>query len=114
LILVGVAVIALSFVWPTNASQRGGWSLEQARRYQAAAIKLHGLSHDVAHASADREAAIRAELNSAKTEYGALRNDLDAAISRPRRWSWILRTAGILALILGGTRLFTLPKDDLP
>jgi len=114
LIVVGMAMIALSFAWPTKASQRGAWSLEQAQRYQAAAIKLHGLSHDVADASPDSEAAVRAELNQARTEYDALRNDLDAAISRPRRWSWLLKAAGILVLLLGCAHLFMLPTDDSP
>lgn len=112
LIVVGVAMIAVSFVWPTKASQRGAWSLEQAMRYQAATMKLHGLSHDVAHATPDREAAVREELNEARADYDALRKDLDAALSRPRRWAWLLRAAGILTLLLGGARLFTLPADD--
>jgi hypothetical protein len=112
LIAAGVGVIAISFVWPTRATQRRAWSMEQAKQYKAAAGKLHSLSHEITHADANREAAVRQELNTAQAEYDALRRDLDAALSRPRRWAWIMRSAGILAICIGGAVLFTLPKDE--
>lgn len=113
LIFIGVGCIAASFVWPTSASRGRGWSNEQAKQYQATAGKLHGLSHEIAHAEADREAAVREELQKARAEYDDLREELDAAISQPRRWAWILRVGGVLAVCLGGVLLYTRPQTEV-
>ena len=112
LVVVGAGLIALSFVWPGESSQRGAWSYEQAKQYQAAASKLHSLSHEMAHAEPDREAVVRAELKTAKAEYDSLRGDLDSALSRPQRWAWMMRLGGLFAVFFGGVLLFTLPKND--
>jgi hypothetical protein len=111
LIVAGVGVISISFVWPTRATQRRAWSLEQAKQYQAASSKLHGLLHEKANAQPGRDVTVRKQLDSAKAEYDALRRDLDSAMSRPQRWAWMLRLGGMLAVFLGGVLLFTLPKD---
>jgi hypothetical protein len=110
LVVAGVAMIALSFAWPGKSSRRGAWSDAQAEQYQAASLKLHGLSHDIAHAEPDRKQAVDAELKKAKAEYDALRDKLDAARSRPQRLGWILRFAGLACLLLGSGALFLLPE----
>jgi hypothetical protein len=111
LIVAGIGVIATSFVWPGKSSQRGAWSTEQAKQYQAAAGRLHSLSHQMANAKPGRDVTVRKDFEVAKVEYDALRGDLDAALSRPRRWAWTMRVCGMLAVFVGGVLLFTLPKD---
>jgi hypothetical protein len=105
-------LIAVSFVWPTDSIRRGAWSPEQAKQYQDASKKLHSLSHDMAHAHGDKEGDVRKEFGLAKAEYDALRRDLDSAISRPSRWTWIMRFAGMLAAVFGGILLYRLPPEE--
>jgi len=99
-------------VLPSKASRRGAWSDDQAKQYQASAIKLHGLSHEVAHAKSDQEAAVRKELKAAQAEYDVLRGDLESALGRPQRLAWVLRFGGLLFVMVGGGLLFMLPESN--
>jgi hypothetical protein len=112
LIAAGFVLIATSFILPSKGSQRAAWSTDQAKQYQAASSKLHSLSHEIATAKPDRQAAIRDDLHEARAEYASLRNDLDAALSRPRRSAWTLRIIGLISVAIGGVLLFRLPESD--
>jgi hypothetical protein len=101
LILVGLAMIAASFLLPVESSRRGAWSDEQARRYQAVSIRLHSLSHQVTHAAEDKHSNLEKQRQEAKAEFDTLRSELESAVARPKRMSWLLRLVGVL-LILGG------------
>jgi hypothetical protein len=110
LIVAGITLIALSFFWPGKSSRRGAWSDAQAEQYQAASLKLHGLSHDIAHAPPQRKQEVDEELKKARAEYDAIRAELDAALSRPQRLGWMLRFAGLACLLAGSGYLFLLPE----
>jgi hypothetical protein len=109
LIVVGVAVVAMSLLWPGESLSRAAWSDEQAKKYQTASAKLHGLSHELGHAKGEQRAAVRQELKAAQAEYDVLRAELDSALSRPHRWSWTMRLCGVLAIVIGGAILYRLP-----
>jgi hypothetical protein len=97
---------------PASVTRSGAWTSEQAKQYQSASSKLHGLSHKLVHANPEEQRAVRDELRQAKAEYDGLRSQLDSARSRPQRWSWALRIAGILAFCIGGALLYTSPEPE--
>ena len=110
LLIAAIGLIAWSFILPGASNQRAAWSQEQARDYQAAAIKLHGLSHEFAHESREgNEEALRPELDKAQAEYDALRIQLESAMARPQRIAWILRFGGVLLAVGGAAILLLLP-----
>ncbi len=113
LLIVGIALIAWSFIWASIATGSSTWSQEQARKYQAAATKLHSLSHQYAQEAArGNEAAVRDDLDKARAEYQSLRGELESAIGRPRYIAWMLRLAGLLLLIGGVVSLLMLPAPS--
>ena len=81
-LIVGIVIVVLSLFWPKGASQ-SSWSPEQAKKYQAASVELHGLSHSMAHAKPDEQAALNKKLQQAEADYKAIRSQLDSAIDRP-------------------------------
>lgn len=107
LLASGIGLTLLSFFWTNVASGHSNWSPEQAEQYQAAAARLHGLSHESVHATRNGDAqAVHEKLEKAKVEYDALRTQLDAAIVRPGQIAFVLRTAGFALLAAGGFGLY--------
>ena len=110
LLLGGIGLIAWSFMGIRPSAGNSGWSRERARDYQAAAIKLHGLSHDSVHATQpEKIQAVDAELKKAHAEYDALRSELESAIARPKQVAWMLRIGGVVLALVGGGLLYKLP-----
>lgn len=107
-ISVGILLILLSLFWPTRGGGQSNWSPEQAKKYQAASVKLHSLAHSTAHASAAEQQASRKELEQAEAEYTEIRAGLDSAIDGPRRFSRVLRWTGVFLLAAGGLVIYRL------
>src|SRR4051812_31606492 len=85
LLVCGVAILTVSFIWPSDAASRSNWSQENAKAYQAASIKLHSLSHESAHSvGKPDEDSVRKEFEQAKTEYTDIRRQLDNTIEGPK------------------------------
>lgn len=101
-IVVGLLFVALSLWLPDKALTGRSWSPEQAKEYQAAALKLHTLSHTAIHAAPDKQQQLRQQLQDAEKEYAAHRAELDTALARPHRTMITLRFAGIVLAAAGG------------
>jgi hypothetical protein len=107
LVAAGLAIIAISFIWPGDAASRASWSTEQAQAYSAASAKLHGLSVEtVGAAGSEKEKAIREKLDQAKAEFDVLHNQLESAINRPRHISTAMRILGALIAASGAILFF--------
>jgi threonine/homoserine/homoserine lactone efflux protein len=98
----GILLLVVSFFWPGQSVSRSAWSPEQAKAYQAASVKLHGLSQEtVAAAGSNNDKANREKLARAESEYKAIRSQLDSAIDRPKYMTYALRIFGSLFAIAG-------------
>jgi hypothetical protein len=107
LLIGGLALLAMSYVWPGRATRRANWSLEQARAYQAASEKLHSLSHESVHAiGTNDEKEVGEKLAQAKAEYDVLRCQLDSAIDRPKQVRLMLRVCGFALAAAGAAILY--------
>jgi hypothetical protein len=107
LLMIGLMLIGLSFVWPTMASSQSAWPNEKAEAYQAASANVHRLSMQMAgRTPQDQTRAHHEELANAQTNYAALRTELDEARIRPARIATILRYSGILLAAGGAVWLF--------
>ena len=107
LLAVGILLLVVSFFWPGQSVSRATWSLEQAKAYQAASVKLHSLSQEtVASAGANNEKDLREKLAKAETEYKAIRTQLDAAIDRPKHITVAMRICGSLLAIIGLSMIY--------
>jgi hypothetical protein len=107
LVAAGLAIIAVSFIWPGNAASRASWSNEQAQAYSAASAKLHGLSFEtVGAAGSNKEKETREKLDKAKAEFDVLHNQLESAINRPRHISTAMRIVGGLIAASGAIILY--------
>jgi len=103
----GILLLVVSFFWPGQSISRTAWSPEQADAYQAASVKLHGLSQETtAAAGSNNEKALRERLTRAETEYKAIRAQLDSAIDRPKYITYTLRILGSLLAIAGLTLIY--------
>jgi hypothetical protein len=113
LILGGMFLIAWSFLRSGESSSRAAWSLEQAIKYQDASVKLHGLSHEMVHATEIEKNTLQPQLDKAQHEYDALRTQLESAMARPRWVAWLIRISGMLMLAAGGSVLYrSSPNSD--
>lgn len=107
LFTVGIVLILLSFILPAKALSRSGWTQDQAKRYQAASLKLHSLSQASLHPTADADpAAQHKELARADAEYKMIRAQLDAATNRPQNIAFIMRLIGGGLIAIGGTAVY--------
>jgi predicted negative regulator of RcsB-dependent stress response len=98
----GIALMALSIVWPLLSNGRANWSSKKATAYQSAAANLHQLSMKATHTPSEKQSrALHDELAKAQTEYLRLRGELDAARDTPGRGAVLLRYVG-LAIACGG------------
>ena len=103
----GVLLLVVSFFWPGQSVSRSTWSPEQAKAYQAASVKLHGLSQEtVAAADSNNDKANREKLARAEVEYKAIRSQLDSAIDRPKYITYAMRIFGSLFAIAGLTLIY--------
>ena len=108
MVAVGVALVALSVLWPRVSKPEAAWSAEQARQYQSTASRLHSLSHQSANQPPDAsDPKLRAELDATRAEYERLRADLDTARERPGNFARWLRYAGLGLLAAGVILLLT-------
>lgn len=99
----GIALILVPVFLPKSILSQGSWSQEQAQKYQAASVKLHGLSMSSVNRSPDADPeAFRKELKQAEQDYAAIRSQLDSALARPSKITWILRGIGLAILVVGG------------
>jgi len=107
LLAAGILLFLVSFFWPGQSMSRGAWSPEQAKAYEAASVKLHGLSQEtVASAGSEKEKSLRAKVEQAEAEYKVLRSQLDSAIDRPKHVTLALRICGSLLAIAGLTLIY--------
>jgi hypothetical protein len=105
----GIVLILLSFVWPRGAVSHANWSPEQAKQYQDAAVKLHGLSHASVHPSPDADPQTkRKELQQAEADYKTIRTQLDSAIDGPKHFARTIGGVGILLVLAGGFGMYYL------
>jgi hypothetical protein len=113
LLALGIGAIGLSFTRHVDTSGRIAWSQDEARQYQAAAKKLHGLSHEFVHASQRADGPeVRAELHKAQAEYDALRTQLESAMARPWYIALLLRVGGVLLMLGAAFCLFLQPGSN--
>jgi hypothetical protein len=110
LLLLGLLLLGVSFVGFGYSSSAANWSPDQAREYQAASSNLHRLSHEYAQKAATGEGQkVRAELSEAQQHYQRLRENLDAAIERPKRLTWFARMAALILIAAGIAAFFYRP-----
>ena len=118
LVVGGLGLVALSFIWANVSTARSAWSQEQALEYQATSSKLHSLSHQFAQeAQRGNDQAIRAELEKTRAEYGELRAQLEGAMARPARIAFWLRIFGLLLIAAALVSAFWQPgtsRGDQP
>ena len=108
----GIFLFLISLFWPGQSASRAAWSNEQAIAYEAASIKLHGLSQEtVAAAGSNKEKALREKVMKAEAEYKILRAELDSAIDRPKHITLVLRIFGTLMAIAGLTLIYRRAGD---
>ena len=85
LVIVGLVLFAVSFVWPGSSSRTSAWSADQAKEYQAASANLHRLSHEYARtAGTDEAKQVRAETEG-RNGLRRLERRTESAIARPKR-----------------------------
>jgi hypothetical protein len=112
LLIAGIASIVLSFSRYVAASGQVAWSQDEALQYQAAAVKLHGLSHQFVHESRQgNQQSVRAELDKAQTEYDALRTQLESAMNRSKYIARMLRVSGVLLMTGAALCLYLQPRS---
>src|SRR5690348_14327597 len=69
LLVGGVVLLLASFFLPSSMLGHGGWSTEDAKRYQAASVRLHTLSHTAVHAKPADQPQMRKDLADAQSDY---------------------------------------------
>ena len=101
-IILGVALVATSFLWGRFSDPRMYWSEEQAREFTAAGLRAHGLSHQLEHATSDQQRQqISEQLDAAQEQHGHIGERLEDGRDRRRRPAAVLRWSGTTCMILG-------------
>jgi hypothetical protein len=107
LLLAGIALILVSFLWPSLPIGKPAWSEDQAKEYQSASATLHGLSHkyenELNHA---KNGALPTEFQQAKDKYEHLHQQLNEARQGPSRLATLLFCGGILFSLVGAAIYF--------
>jgi hypothetical protein len=106
LLALGALLLVASFILPTRSLGQASWSKSEAKEYQSASMKLHGLSHAAVHAKPAEQQALRKDLAQAQADYDAIRAKLNSAVSGPRKTAWVLRITGVACLVIGGVGAF--------
>jgi hypothetical protein len=114
LIVIGAAILGLSFTWP-SLSRRGGWSAEDAaklRELDDQVVKLH-YQFEAPRARTGGKPLTETPpvLRQAIDERNQLRARRDAALERPGRVSAVLRYVGIGVLLLGIVARYATASD---
>jgi hypothetical protein len=113
LVIVGLVLFAVSFVWPGSSTRNSAWSTDQAVEYQAASANLHRLSHEYARtAGTDEAQKVRAELEKARKDFDGLSTDLESAIARPKRLAMFLRIGACALVLIGAAGFFYTNRAD--
>lgn len=108
MLVIGLALVALSVVWPKISTGNSTWTENKAEAYQAASEELHSLSMQMAATPPEQQSRARADaLAEAESKYTALRIELEDARERPARIATILRYTGIALAALGAVTLWT-------
>ena len=112
LIGCGMVLIAASWIWPFHTFSKTAWSDEQAKAYAVSSQKFHQLSHQNIHPQEqqNRLTPLQTELSEAKIKYQQLRQQLDHARSRPKRFSGFASGLGIV-LVAGGCLLWIVNRN---
>ncbi len=112
LLLAGIALISLSFLWPSLPLGKPAWSEDQAKDYQSASATLHGLSHKYENElNRAKNGALPAEFQQAKDKYDHLRQQLDEARQGPSRLATLLFCGGILFSLVGAAIYFSSGRE---
>ena len=98
----GVLLLLASLLLPATSRGPSNWSTDDAKQYQAASMRLHGLSQASVHAKPAEQQQMRKDLAQAQNDYDLIRQKLDSELDRPRRFALIIRVLGIGLLSLGG------------
>lgn len=107
LILLGLVVVAASYLPVGPMASRGNWSQQQAQEYQAASAQLHALSNKYANeAMSGNPHAMRAEVDEAKAHFDDLKTQLESAQNRPRLIAWLMRFGGALLAAIGAAMTY--------
>jgi cell division protein FtsL len=106
-VIVGLVLFAVSFVWPGSSTRSAAWSTEQAIEYQSASEDLKRLTLEYGKAAESPGAQqLREELQKKEKEYAELHSDLESAIARPRRLAIFLRVGACLIVLVGAAGFF--------
>jgi hypothetical protein len=112
LLLSGIALILVSFLWPSLPIGKPAWSEDQAKEYQSASATLHLLSHkyenELNHA---RNGALPTEFQQAKDKYEHLRQQLDEARQGPSRLATLLFCGGLLFSLVGAAIYYSSGRE---
>jgi hypothetical protein len=107
LLMIGLALVALSLAWPRLSDGSSTWTNEKAEAYQAASAEVHQRTMQMAATPPEEQTRANKEaLADAQTTYAGLRAELDDARTRPARLATILRFGGILLAISGAIILW--------
>jgi len=107
LILLGLAVVAASYLPVGPMASHGNWSQQQAKDYQTASANLHALSNKYANeAMAGNTRDSRAEVEAAKAHFDELKTQLESAQNRPRLIAWLMRVGGGLLAAVGAAMTY--------
>jgi hypothetical protein len=106
--VIGVLLIALSFLWPCLVRTDMVWGDPQAREHARAAAELHQLAHERAHATESNHRHDAESLAAARRRYERSQAELQAARSFRRRPTTLLRWAGVVCCLAGGVGYWVL------
>lgn len=102
-LLLGMVLVAASFLWQRIGGGASSWTKEKALAYQEVSARVHGLTVKMSTTPPEGQTrALQDELVDAQAEYGELRGELDAARGAPGRFARLLRYLGVFLAIAGG------------
>lgn len=105
MLLLGLLLLAGSFLWPAAGPSQGDWTEAKATRRQELNRKIHAMSHvGASHDGEDEHGADAnavAELATAKAERKQLQDELVAARQHSKQIAWYLKWGGISLVAVG-------------
>jgi hypothetical protein len=127
LVVAGVCLVAISFVWPGIVGGKGNWNDEKAKEHARLSAEGHRLmheqaegpgGHDKTHAAktAKETEAARKKADVARKEVERRFAEVDAELQRARNrgatTALVLRWLGAVCTIVGGAGYFVLRNKD--
>jgi hypothetical protein len=107
LVVIGLVLFAVSFVWPGSSTRSRAWSTEQAIEYQSTSEDLKRLTLEYGKAAESPGAQeLRKELQKKEQEYAKLHAGLESAIARPKRLAMYLRIGACVMVLVGAAGFF--------